>query len=360
MLGRIADVVLCSGADAAAGSCRDGSLIGSVVAGAGAGPLPFYLSGGRVYVTGPYRGAPFGLSVVVPAVAGPFDLGRVVVRAAVFVDRHTAALRVVADPLPRVLEGIPLQLRDVRVAVDRPGFMVNPTGCGRKRVRGVVESVAGRVVGVLDRFRAAECGELPFRPRLRLFVGSRGHTHARQSVPLTAVLTQRPGEAGIRDLSVTLPSILSAQLPVVEDACTPEAFAVGRCEASRVGTALAVTPLLRDPLRGGAYLVRSTDHPLPDLVVALRGQVDFDLIGRVAIPRGKHLAARFDDVPDVPISRVVLRFHAALGARGVVGLARGLCGAVPRALHVAVNVQGQNDFWAQLQSRLISQGCHGD
>ena len=112
-------------------------MIGHVVAGAGAGPLPFYIGGGRVYVTGPYGGAPFGLSVVVPAVAGPFDLGTVVVRAAVFVDRRTAALRAVTDPLPAMLEGIPLQLRDVRVAVDRPGFMVLPTGCREKRVRGV-------------------------------------------------------------------------------------------------------------------------------------------------------------------------------------------------------------------------------
>jgi uncharacterized repeat protein (TIGR01451 family) len=325
LLGRLADVVLCSSGDADAGTCGQGSLIGHVVAGAGAGPLPFYIGGGRVYVTGPYGGAPFGLSVVVPAVAGPFDLGTVVVRAAVFVDRRTAALRAVTDPLPVVLQGIPLQLRDVRVAVDRPGFMVLPTGCGGKRVRGVVESVAGRVVGASARFQVGDCRELPFHPRLRLFAGSRGHTHARQSTPLAAVLTQRPGEAGIRSVRVTLPSILSAQIPVIEDACSPEEFAGGHCEAARIGTAVAVTPLLRDPLRGGAYLVRRPGRPLPDLVVALRGQVDVDLVGRVAIPGGTRLAAMFSNVPDVPIRRFVLRFHS--GARGVVGLARGLCAA---------------------------------
>lgn len=324
LLGRLADVVLCSAGEAAAGTCPDGSLIGHVVAGAGAGPLPFYIGGGRVYITGPYGGAPFGLSVVVPAIAGPFDLGTVVVRAAVFVDRRTAALRAVTDPLPTMLEGIPLQLRDVRVAIDRPGFMVQPTGCGEKQVRGVVESVAGRVVAGSARFQMGDCGELPFAPRLRLLAGSRGHTRARSSVPLTAVLTQAPGESGIRSVSVTLPTVLSAQIPVIEDACTPEEFAAARCEAARVATAVAVTPLLRDPLRGGAYLVRSPDHPLPDLVVALRGQVDVDLVGRVAIPGGIHLAARFEDVPDVPIKRFVLRFHA--GPRGVVGLSRGLCG----------------------------------
>lgn len=325
LLGRLADVVLCSAVDGAAGTCPDGSLIGQVAAGAGSGPLPFWISGGRVYVTGPYGGAPFGLSVVVPAVAGPFDLGVVVVRAAVFVDRRTAALRAVTDPLPLSLEGIPLQLRDVRVAVDRPGFMVLPTGCGEKRVRGVLESAAGRVVGASARFQVGECGRLPFAPRLRFFVGSRGHTRARQSTPLTAVLTQRLGEAGIRRVSVTLPSVLSAQIPVIEDACSPEEFAGGRCEDARIGTAVAVTPLLRDPLRGGVYLVRRPGRPLPDLVVALRGQVSVDLVGRVAIPGGRHLAATFTDVPDVPIRRFVMRFHA--GARGVVGLARGLCGS---------------------------------
>jgi hypothetical protein len=199
LLGRLADVALCAEGDAAAGTCPPGALIGSVVAGGGAGPLPFYIGGGRVYVTGPYRGAPFGLSVVVvPAVAGPFDLGTVVVRATVFVGRRTAALRVVTDPLPRVLQEIPLQLRDVRVAVDRPGCMLNPTSCAPRHVRAVITSVAGRVLGVGERFQAAECRHLPFHPRLRLFVGSRGHVGTGASTPLTAVVTQRPGEAGIR------------------------------------------------------------------------------------------------------------------------------------------------------------------
>ncbi|MFL5909763.1 MAG: hypothetical protein ACJ768_04235, partial [Gaiellaceae bacterium] len=355
LLGRLADVVLCADTDASAGTCGAGSLIGHVVAGAGAGPLPFYIGGGRVYVTGRYGGAPFGLSVVVPAVAGPFNLGTVVVRAAIFVDRRTAALRAVTDPLPAMLEGIPLQLRDVRVAIDRPGFMVNPTGCAEKRVRGVAESVAGRVVGASVRFRMGDCGALPFRPRLRLLVGSRGHVRARSSTPVTAVLTQRPGEAGIRSVSVTLPSVLSAQIPVIEDACSPEEFAGGRCEAARVATAVAVTPLLRDPLRGGAYLVRRPGQPLPDLVVALRGEVDFDLVGRVAIPGGIHLAARFGHVPDVPISRFVLRFHA--GARGVVGLGHGLCGSGVGRRAAEIRLEGQNGDERRVRSGLVVGGC---
>jgi len=354
LLGRLADVVLCSEGDAAAGTCPNGSLIGHVVAGAGAGPLPFYIGGGRVYVTGSYGGAPLGLSVVVQAVAGPFDLGVVVVRAAVFVNRRTATLRAVTDPLPLVLQGIPLQLRDVRVAIDRPGFMVLPTGCGEKRVRGVLESAAGRVAGATARFQVGDCGALPFAPRLRLFAGSRGHTHARSSTPVMAVLTQQPGEAGIRRVTVTLPSVLSAQLPVIEDACSPEEFAGGRCEDARIGTAVATTPLLRDPLRGGAYLVRPAGQHLPDLVVALRGQVNVDLVGRVAIPGGRHLSATFANVPDVPIRRFVLRFHA--GPRGVVGLARGLCGSRSGAA-ARVRLASQAQSALHPHPRLAIRGC---
>jgi hypothetical protein len=303
------------------------------------------------------------LSVAVPYKAGtrytedgcdPADLNLESKRRAVFVGRRTAALRAVTDPLPLLLEGIPLQLRDVRVAVDRPGFMVLPTGCGEQRVRGVVESAAGRVVGATARFQVGECGRLPFAPRLRFFVGARGHTRARQSTPLTAVLTQRPGEAAIRRVSVTLPSVLSAQIPVIEDACSPAEFAGGRCEDARIGTAVAVTPLLRDPLRGGVYLVRRPGRPLPDLVVALRGQVSVDLVGRVAIPGGKHLAATFPDVPDVPIRRFVLRFHA--GPRGVVGLARGLCRSTIASVARVRIASKAGSAWS-MSPRLSIAGC---
>lgn len=355
LLGRIANVVLCSSADAARGTCPAGSLIGSVVAGAGAGPLPFYLSGGRVYVIGPYAGAPFGLSIVVPAIAGPFDLGTVVVRAAVFVDRHTAALRAVTDPFPQVLDGIPLQLRDVRVAIDRPGFMLNPTSCAERHVRAVVTSTAGRVVGISERFAAAECRELPFAPKLRLYVGARGHVHARDAVPLTAVLTQARGDAGIARVSVTLPPYLSARLPVVEAACTQAQFDASRCSQARVGSVVAHTPLLRNPLQGGIYLVRVAGRPLPDVVIALRGQVAVDLVGRVSIPGGTRLAASFDAVPDVPISRVVLRF--GVGRRGLVGLGQSLCARAVRARPAVVGVVGQNGLVRRSEVVAVVRGC---
>lgn len=358
LLGRLADVVLCPDRDAAAGTCPLGSSIGRAAASAGAGPLPFWIDGGRVYLTGPYRGAPFGLSVVVPAVAGPFDLGVVVVRAAVFVDRRTTAVRVVTDPLPRVLEGIPLQLRDVRVDVDRPGFMRTPTSCAEQAVGASIESVSGRVAGAATRFEAAECGELPFHPRLKLVVGSRGHTRAGLSTPLTAVLTQRPGEAGLRRVSVTLPSVLSAQLPVIEDACAQAELAAGACERARAGSAVAVTPLLRRPLRGGVYVVRSPTQALPDLVIALRGEVDVDLVGRVSIPGDRHLAATFSMVPDVPIHRVVLQFGA--GPQGILGLARGLCRPGTGAATARVAMAAQSGAVRTDRVRLIRRCARWD
>jgi hypothetical protein len=170
--------------------------------------------------------------------------------------------------------------------------------------------MSGRVVGLSSRFQVGECGALRFNPRLRLAVGSRGHTGIGASTPLTAVLSQQLGEAGILRVSVTFPEGLSARLDGVNAACTSAAFAVGDCEQARIGTAVAITPLLRDPLRGGVYLVRSPGHPLPDIVIALRGQVDFDLIGRVTIPGGTRLQATFGAVPDVPIRRFTLRLVA--------------------------------------------------
>lgn len=355
LLARIGDVDLCSDRDATAGRCPESSRIGSVTAGAGAGPLPFFISGGGVYLTGPYKGAPFGLSIVEHAVAGPFDLGEVVVRAAVLVDRRTAVVSVVTDPLPTILEGIPLQLRDVRVAIDRPGFMVNPTSCAEQAVGGVVESLTGLAAQVSARFQAADCAGLPFHPRLRITVGGPGRTNKGVSTPLIARLRQSPGEANIRSISVTLPDALNARLEVVRDACTPDAFATGHCERARIGTAVAVTPLLRDPLRGNVYLVRTRTRGLPDIIIALRGQVDVDLTGRVAIPGGRLLRATFAHVPDVPITSFILRLAA--GPRGVVGTAERLCLPRSRPRPARLQYAGQSGRRRTVARGLVIDGC---
>lgn len=357
--GLIASADLCGEQLAAAGSCGEGSRIGSARVAAGPGESPFQLPG-RVYVTGPYKGAPFGMSIVVPALAGPFDLGTVVVRAAIHVDRTTAALRVVSDPLPTILQGIPLRIRTVTVAIDRPRFMLNPTSCAPKRVDGTVRSAQGAVAAVSSRLQVGGCRALPFEPRLALRVGASGHTARGRTTPLTARLKTRAGDANLRSVTVTLPKSVNARLEVIRDACTLEQFRAGSC-TRRVGTATAVTPLLRDPLRGPAYFVRNPARRLPDLMVALQGQgagagVRIDLTGRVTIPPDLTLRTAFDTIPDVPITSFTLRLVA--GRNGPLGSLADLCGADGRRRAVArVGKRAQSGRLRQTRQRLGIDGC---
>jgi hypothetical protein len=281
LLARVKDAVKCSNAAANAGNCPDGSLIGHAHVAAGVGPNPFWVTGGRVYLTESYRGAPYGLAVAVPAIAGPFNLGTVVVRQAIHVDPRTAQLSVVSDPFPAILKGVPLHIRSVRVAVDKPRFMVAPTNCSRQQVSGTATSLAGSTAPLADRFQVGNCEDLRFSPRLSLFVGSRGHTGRGISTPFKAVLRQKPGQSNLRSVKVVLPHTLAALLNVVNNACSLAEYENDRCEASRAGTAVAHTPLLKDPLQGGAYFVRHPGRPLPDLMVRLRGEIAIDLVGRV-------------------------------------------------------------------------------
>ncbi len=354
LLGRIADAVLCADAAANAGTCGDGSRIGSVTVGAGAGSDPFYISDGTVHVTGPYKGAPFGLSIVVHAKAGPFDLGRVVVRAALFVDKHDATLSVVSDPLPTILQGIPLQVRDVRVSVDRDGFMVSPTNCAEQQVGGHVTSTAGAAVDVASRFQVGGCKALALRPRMALRIGGKRHVHRNATTPFSTTLRMSPGQSNLRSVKVTLPKTVNARLDVINRACTRDEFEAGHCEQARAGSAVAITPLLRDPLRGGVYFVRN-GHALPDVFVALRGQVDFDLIGRVSIPHSTYLSTTFDAVPDVPITMFRLKFVA--GRKGPVGAATNLCSKQGHRAAASLVFEGQNGTTVKQRKRLHIAGC---
>jgi hypothetical protein len=356
LLGKIANTVLCPDGPANAGTCQDVSKVGNVTVDAGAGDDPFEISTGRAYITGPYKGAPFGLSIVVPAVAGPFNLGDVVVRSALFVDRHTAALKVVSDPFPTILDGIRLDLRAVRVLIDKPHFIVNPTNCAERRIFGTVTSADGVVVHTSERFRVTDCASLPFAPKMTISVGGRGHTRAGVSTRLTTTLTQTPGQAHLRSVTVTLPSSLNALLAVLNRACTQAQFDAGHCRGARAGSAVAVTPLLRDPLRGSAFFVRSPHRLLPDLVVALRGQVDVDLIGKVGVnPQTNQLTTRFDTIPDVAIKKFVLRLVA--GANGPLGTTTNLCSAKARRATASIGFRAQNGKVLSVHRRLRVLGC---
>ncbi len=356
LLGKIKNTTLCSDAAAKAGSCGDASKIGSVSVGAGAGPNPFYITNGRAYITGPYKGGPYGLSIVVPAVAGPFDLGNVVVRAAIRVNRNSAALTIDSDPLPTILQGIPLDVRDVRVLIDRRHFIVNPTSCAEKHVLATVGSTEGKTAHVGNRFEVTDCAALALAPKITMTVGAKHHTRNGVSTPFSTTLTQKPGQSNLRSVKVTLPTTLNALLPVVNRACSLAAFQAGHCTSkTKVGTAVAVTPLLKSPLRGSAYFVKNPKRILPDLMVALRGQVSLDLTGKVSIPGGRRLSTTFDTIPDAPITRFTLKLVS--GTNGPVGVVSNLCTAKARRAAATVSIRGQNGRLTTTSPRLHINGC---
>ena len=354
LLGRIKTAEQCSSAAADAAACPAASQIGRATVGAGVGSDPFYVTGGQVFLTGPYKGGPYGLAIVVHAVAGPFDLGTVVVRAAIHVNPRTAALSVTSDQFPTILKGVVLNIRDVRLSIDKPNFMVNPTSCATKSVAATVTSLEGWNAGASSRFKVGECSNLRFAPRISMTVGSRGHTSATHSTPLTTTITQAAGQANLREVKVSLPTTLDALLPVVNRACTLAQYNAGNCRGSQVGTAVAVTPLLKDPLRGGAFFVKHPGRPLPDLMVALRGAVSLDLVGKVTIPGGTRLATDFS-APDAPVTRFTLRIVS--GGNGPIGVVTNLCTKKARNATVGILMRGQNGASITRNQRLHINGC---
>jgi hypothetical protein len=319
LLGKIAGIPLCGEAQATGGTCSPVSQIGTATSAVGAGPSPFYVpeagqSANPVYLTGPYRGAPFGLSIVTHALAGPFDLGNVIVRAAISIDPHTAQITVTSDPLPTILKGIPLDIRTVNVTVDRPGFMSNPTNCEPVALTGTITSTEGGAAGVSSRFQAASCANLPFKPGFSATTTSSGNFHG---ASLDVKIAQKPGEAAIQKVDTQLPLALPSRLVTLQKACTEAQFAANPagCPApSNVGTATATTPVLNVPLSGPAYLVSHGGAAFPDLDIILQGEgVTIVLTGNTDIKKGITYS-RFDTVPDAPISSFELNLPGGPGA----------------------------------------------
>jgi hypothetical protein len=323
----------------AASACPAASEIGTVTAGAGAGSRPLYVSG-KVYLAGPYKGAPLSIVVVIPAVSGPYDLGNLAIRAAIHVDPVTAQVATVSDPLPQILDGIPLRTRSIRVDLNRPGFALNPTNCDLHSVEATVTGDQGAVSHLSTNHQVANCASLPFVPKLALKLT--GSTRQAGNPALTATLTAKPGEANISRTQVTLPPTELIDNAHINTICTRVQFNEGsspgeKCPpGSILGTAEADTPLLEKPL-DGPILLRATGRAgLPDIVAALNGQIDIVLAGRVDSVHGG-LRTTFDTVPDAPVTKVVLNFKG--GHKGIIENSPKLCA---HTQHFKAAITGQN------------------
>jgi hypothetical protein len=334
LLGVLKSVPLCDQADANAGTCPAASQIGHTTVGSGAGPSPVFLPiagqpANPVYLTQGYKGAPFGLSVVVPAIAGPFNLGTVVERAAIRVDPHTAAITITSDPLPRILQGIPLQVKTINVTVDRPGFIFNPTNCSALSVTGTLASYEATTAAVSSPFRAHDCASERFAPKFS--VSTNGRTNKASGASLQVHLATNEGptdpgtsaESALSKVEVSLPTVLPSKLSTLQKACLGATFDrdPAACPPGAfVGSATARTPLLANPLTGPAILVSHGGQAFPDLVLVLQGEgIRLDVLGHTQITKGVTFS-RFQTVPDAPVSSFDLNLpqgpNAVLAANG--------------------------------------------
>jgi hypothetical protein len=371
--GILKDVARCPEPQASLGECPQSSAIGTTTVGVGPGGDPFYLPElGRptneVYLTGPTlpqgsnpSGAPFGLSIVVPAIAGPFDLGNVIMRATIDVDPRTAQLTIASDPgvggIPVIKEGIPLDIRTLNITIDRPGFIVNPTSCAPQTVSGVISSTGGTSAVVSNPFAATNCASLPFKPKLLAL------THAKASrkggAYLHVKVVSGPGQANLGKLKVDLPKLLPARMTTLQKACPANVFEAdpAACSAaSIVGAATVVTPMLAARLTGPAYLVSHGGLALPDLVMVLQGEgITLEEEGQLRIERGV-ASSTFRALPDVPLSTLDLVLSMGPHSAFTVGLPaeRGLCS---QTLKMPTAITAQNGAQVKQVTRVAVSGC---
>ena len=314
---KIAGVPLCPEPNAAAGSCPATSQVGAVNIAAGAGPNPVWVpqpgkAPTAVYLTGPYKGQPYGLLFRVPVQAGPFDLGTVSVRAAISVNPETAQVSVASDSLPQILQGIPIDYRHLHIGIFRSGFTLNPTNCQEQAVASTIVSDTGAAVTPASRFQAQGCGDLGYKPKL--FTRIWGKVNRGAHPKFRAVLEPRKGDANVGRTAITLPRSEFLDQAHIKTICTRVQFAANACPADSVyGWAKARTPLFDQMFEGPVYL-RSSNNKLPDLVAALKGPVAFNLVGRIdSVNKG--IRNTFETPPDVPVSKFILYLKG--GSKGL-------------------------------------------
>jgi hypothetical protein len=323
LLGRLSAISLCPEPQASQGACPASSEIGEMTVAAGAGANPFYVHNGKIFLTSAYKTGEFGLSIVVPAIAGPFNLGTVVVRSSISVDPVTTALTIATDPLPTILDGIPLDLRAVNVTVANPGFIFNPTNCNPLSLTGTLLGGSGGSENVSNGFQVTNCGRLGFAPKFT--VSTPGKTSRSKGAGLTARIVYPGGpQANIAKVKVNLPKQLPSRLTTLQKACPDSVFDQNpeACpQASKIGYAKANTPILPEPLTGPAYFVSHGGAAFPDLILALKGYgINFHLVGTTFISKAGITSTSFKQVPDVPIASFELTLpqgpNSALAANG--------------------------------------------
>ncbi|HVD39729.1 MAG TPA: hypothetical protein VNC16_01840 [Solirubrobacterales bacterium] len=328
----------------AASSCPAASQVGTAAVAAGTGSSPLKIDG-KVFLSGPYHGAPLSLAVVTPATAGPYDLGTVVVRVALFVDPETAQIRAVADPIPHVFGGTLLNVRSVDLKMDRPDFTLNPTSCEPFATSGVLNGGGGdptnpaafSAFGVSVPFQARGCEALDFKPKLfTKLIGNRKKMRRNGHPAFQATLLARAGDANIRRAALTLPRSQFLDQSHIGTVCTRVQLAAAACpERSIYGYAWAESPLLDEQVAGPVYLV-SSDNELPDLLADLKGQVNVRLRGVISSSK-RRMRTVFSNVPDVPVSKFTLKMKG--GRKGLLVNSQNLCGHPNRSF---LNFEGQN------------------
>ncbi len=348
MAASFAGLARCEGPAAESGNCPASSRIGKVVAAVGAGPSPLWVPqpGKRptaIYLGGPYKGAPTSIVAVVPKQAGPFDFGEEVVRSAIAVDPVTAQATTTTDPLPQLIEGTPLHYRTIGVQLDKPDFVLNPTSCAKKESTATFASTDGRSATASDSFAATGCSGLDFKPKISFRL--KGGTHRGAHPRLSAIVRPRAGDANIGAFSVALPHSEFLDQAHIKTVCTRVQFKAGggggeQCPAGSIyGEVTARSPLFDFPLTGKIYL-RSSDHPLPDMVAVLKGPSSFPVViesaGRIDSVNGG-IRTTFDSVPDAPVSEIIASFPG--GAKGLIVNSTNLCLKTNRA---TAKYTGQN------------------
>jgi len=353
LLGDIPSVTLCGEPRAAVGTCPAASRIGVAKVTAGAGSEPFPLSG-NVYLTGPYDNAPYGLSIPVPVLAGPFNLGTVTTRATIKVNPVTARVTVATTNLPTIVGGVPVRLKTLKVEVNRPSFIFNPTNCGALATESTLTSTFNATQGLSSPFQVGNCSALAFKPSFKTATSAK--TSKLNGASLQVSLTQPAHEANMKSVFVELPKQLPSRLTTLQKACPEATFAANpvNCRAlgSEVGSATVVTPVLPGHLSGSAYLVSHGGEAFPDLDIVLEGDgVKVILTGNTKITKGI-TSSTFAAIPDVPVTSFVLNLpvgpHSALTAIG------GLC---LKPLEMPTTITAQSGAQVKQSTRISVSDC---